>query len=1132
MHSKLLQQVESLKLEVHLCIGENFKSEAQGIEGLKHAVKVVLDSRNGISQACARQQEELQQKNMEIENARLMACEAQRRLTESSEELQRCSQQLAKTTSELEDAHQMSRESQIVLLAMQQELAAVKSDFAQAILALNEAKNLVAAGQENITELHLQINIQRQRFSRVALEAQSLQNELECMVEGHEMVRSLEREIGQMASELTRKKADVENMYSFTGDLEKLQEAMEEDLIRIMGYMQQAQAQVVNEQQQKLGELMDLQVGLTTLNVANTKLKEQMGQRTEALEHEMAGLRIEIMTKNEAQSNEEQKTESMALQLLSSEELFYEQSEVMELLRQEKEQLCAASLQSQEIIDRLNQDCTRETAANKALESEKQELVHKLEVIAAESKKQTAANKLREREMDELASKIEMLTDKLENAVVAHTALEGERLEQHSKASALRKALDTENEQLTLIVVQLRLETDTALSALEELSHENSKCMQELTTRSQELVDKQGQIAGLNGKLHSTEQELCETKDDLATRSQVVVDSQSKVAQLTELNAQLEGQIAGLNGKLHSTEQELCETKDDLATRSQVVVDSQSKVAQLTELNAQLEGQIAGLNGKLHSTEQDLQVAKTELENSILKLHVKETELAGLHAELIALQQMQSRDVDRENLKQLPKQHDDEEVQEIVAAQIVAAEHRLMFDRTRAELENLKVLHEKVQNEFKELQTQHQFTSRHAGHQLQALEMRVDELSGQADVAQSELTMLQKLKDAADDRIHMLELSFDELRGQSEVTNEEMRSVAAQRDAAQQELTERLECCEEMTCKMEKLNQQLKVADTERDLQAMLCDQLRKEMMHVSAAEEEKSNRLLAELQKDRNALATVKESLEESCEKLRRDLASAIMMASARAQEVEALKLNLDQASARLAHMNEEQKELNQKLHMADDDVHHRLSQADFLEQTLQATSKQLAVKDLQVTLLNDALLKCTNQNESLSLSVAALLQKLSVASPHVCDDHRSPSHPDFFGSDGVCDNTSTEENYKMSLERAQRTIDALDQTVGELIVEIMDLLISVSAFYNKHVNEQDDIVSALRNLLTRMSLECNQLILSRGAEPQEAETHVVDETPKAKRLQILIGPDGAIILSCRCDQGNKFGLKNFVHF
>lgn len=42
MHSKLLQQVESLKLEVHLCIGENFKSEAQGIEGLKHAVKVGL----------------------------------------------------------------------------------------------------------------------------------------------------------------------------------------------------------------------------------------------------------------------------------------------------------------------------------------------------------------------------------------------------------------------------------------------------------------------------------------------------------------------------------------------------------------------------------------------------------------------------------------------------------------------------------------------------------------------------------------------------------------------------------------------------------------------------------------------------------------------------------------------------------------------------------------------------------------------------------------------------------------------------------------------------------------------------------------------------------------------------------
>jgi len=125
------------------------------------------------------------------------------------------------------------------------------------------------------------------------------------------------------------------------------------------------------------------------------------------------------------------------------------------------------------------------------------------------------------------------------------------------------------------------------------------------------------------------------------------------------------------------------------------------------------------------------------------------------------------------------------------------------------------------------------------------------------------------------------------------------------------------------------------------------------------------------------------------------------MMMTSARTEEVEALKLNLDQASARLAHMNEKQKELNKKFHMADDDVHHRLSQADFSEQTLQATvtSKQLAVKDLQGTLLSDALLKCTNQNQSLSVSVSAPAEVEINSHRHRRDQcpnnlHTSPAH------------------------------------------------------------------------------------------------------------------------------------------
>jgi hypothetical protein len=61
---------------------------------------------------------------------------------------------------------------------------------------------------------------------------------------------------------------------------------------------------------------------------------------------------------------------------------------------------------------------------------------------------------------------------------------------------------------------------------------------------------------------------------------------------------------------------------------------------------------------------------------------------------------------------------------------------------------------------------------------------------------------------------------------------------------------------------------------------------------------------------------------------------------------------------------------------------------------------------------------------------------------------------------SGGRCASTCTEESCKLSLEQAhreieerRREIDALDNTVGELIVEIMDMLVNVSSFHRDHM-------------------------------------------------------------------------------
>ena len=48
-----------------------------------------------------------------------------------------------------------------------------------------------------------------------------------------------------------------------------------------------------------------------------------------------------------------------------------------------------------------------------------------------------------------------------------------------------------------------------------------------------------------------------------------------------------------------------------------------------------------------------------------------------------------------------------------------------------------------------------------------------------------------------------------------------------------------------------------------------------------------------------------------------------------------------------------------------------------------------------------------------------------------------------------GRCASACAEENCRLTLAQARREIEALDHTVGELIVEIMDMLMAMSAFH-----------------------------------------------------------------------------------
>ena len=174
----------------------------------------------------------------------------------------------------------------------------------------------------------------------------------------------------------------------------------------------------------------------------------------------------------------------------------------------------------------------------------------------------------------------------------------------------------------------------------------------------------------------------------------------------------------------------------------------------------------------------------------------------------------------------------------------------------------------------------------------------------QADVVRGDISKLQQLKDSADDRIHMLELSFEELSGQTAVKDEELKTLTSQLAVTQNELMRSRESLEEMTCESADLYRKLDATSKERD-------------------------------------------ALQDTCDKLRQELLTASETIPSKDKEIEELQLNLKQASARLACMNQCQEELRNQLRLSDDAKSTSQSQADFLEETLTATSKQLQANE-----------------------------------------------------------------------------------------------------------------------------------------------------------------------------------------
>ena len=191
---------------------------------------------------------------------------------------------------------------------------------------------------------------------------------------------------------------------------------------------------------------------------------------------------------------------------------------------------------------------------------------------------------------------------------------------------------------------QLHTEMQTNQEALDKtkasLCQQNAEAQRKLQEAAGVKESLDSKISHLEEQLARTELELSEAKKELDTRSQALTDSQSEVEQLTELKVQLRcstRQIAVLDGKLATTEQELRKMKDDLATRSRVLaaaadsdlreqIDMNTRLKKKERVAGELEVQVKQLDLDLHTLPLPEPRRREEIVNEVKESSLTETQ--------------------------------------------------------------------------------------------------------------------------------------------------------------------------------------------------------------------------------------------------------------------------------------------------------------------------------------------------------------------------------------------------------------------------------------------------------------------------------------------------------------------------
>jgi chromosome segregation ATPase len=145
-------------------------------------------------------------------------------------------------------------------------------------------------------------------------------------------------------------------------------------------------------------------------------------------------------------------------------------------------------------IEQLTQDYTRQTVANKALESNKQDLVDKLEGMTEESKRQTAANKALESEKDDLTLKV--------------GALEGEK----EQLTLHTKDLTYDLGKAEAYGTTVRSDVEAELKALESKVHELEETKADVCRNLVLMQSQMSAMTELNNKRHEESEEKHEVE--------------------------------------------------------------------------------------------------------------------------------------------------------------------------------------------------------------------------------------------------------------------------------------------------------------------------------------------------------------------------------------------------------------------------------------------------------------------------------------------------------------------------------------------------------------------------------------------------------------------------------------------